>query len=212
MLMTFGRRGTQIKVCGVRRFVDAKWCYENGADYLGMIFYSKSPRQVSDHIAKKIGRFFSGKIPLVGVFVKKSINDIVDLKNRMNLSMVQLHGDYTHQEISQLSSISGVSVLPVCRFQIAHQVRDYMDYPQVLIDTWTQKYGGSGEVCNLKELKKFLKEYQGTVFLAGGMNPFNIKRVLKDISINVVDISSGLEKFKGEKSIWKVKAFFDQLR
>jgi len=69
-------RPPQIKICGLTDAEEARRCVELGADAIGLIFFPKSPRHVSDKTARTICRFLPEHIPGIGVFVEQKYDCI----------------------------------------------------------------------------------------------------------------------------------------
>ena len=82
----------KIKICGVCDPLEARCIEELGADYVGMIFYSRSPRFVDIGKAKKIAGAMSGRAKRVGVFVSESQDFIKTAAAECGLAAIQLHG------------------------------------------------------------------------------------------------------------------------
>ena len=82
----------KIKICGVCDPLEARRIEELGADYVGMIFYSRSLRFVDIGKAKKIAGAMSGRAKRVGVFVSESPDFIKTAAAECGLAAIQLHG------------------------------------------------------------------------------------------------------------------------
>ena len=84
------------KICGLKNKETINCCEENNVDFYGMIFYKKSPRNISVNDAKILTEFSKKlKIKPVGVFVNHNINDLKKIISYLNLEHIQLHGDDT---------------------------------------------------------------------------------------------------------------------
>ena len=91
----------QIKVCGLTKLDQIDELIDLKIDFLGFIFYSKSPRYVLDHLSlddlSKINHTRK-----VGVFVNESVEQIVDITEKAKLQLIQLHGDESVEFIKNL--------------------------------------------------------------------------------------------------------------
>ena len=95
-----------IKICGIKNEETLLCCEENKVNYFGMIFYSKSPRNISIEKAKKLQEISSHlNIEGVGVFVDKDINTLRDFIIELKLKYVQLHGKENNSYIKQLKNL-----------------------------------------------------------------------------------------------------------
>lgn len=84
---------TWIKICGITNLDDALAAADAGANALGFIFYSKSPRFVSAESARSIVAKITRDIEKVGVFVNEPMEKVRDTVKEVGLTAVQLHGD-----------------------------------------------------------------------------------------------------------------------
>jgi phosphoribosylanthranilate isomerase len=84
---------TWVKICGTTNLEDALAAVEAGANAVGFVFYSKSPRWVSAEAAKSIIAHLPEHIEKVGVFVNETVERITEIVNQTGLTVVQLHGD-----------------------------------------------------------------------------------------------------------------------
>ena len=82
-----------IKICGIQKEETLLCCEKNKVDFFGMIFYSKSPRNISIENAYRLQKG-SEKLNIngVGVFVNKNIDELEQIINNLRLKFVQLHG------------------------------------------------------------------------------------------------------------------------
>ena len=92
-----------IKICGIQNQDTLKCCENNCIDFFGMIFYPKSPRNITIENANKLNKI-SEKLNIngVGVFVNKDINKLKEIIKYVNLKYVQLHGSEDELYIKSL--------------------------------------------------------------------------------------------------------------
>ena len=83
---------TLVKICGVTRPEDAAVAVGAGADMIGVIFWARSPRSVSEEQARAVREVVPACVPLVGVFVDERPERMDELIERIGLDRVQLHG------------------------------------------------------------------------------------------------------------------------
>jgi len=86
---------TYVKICGLTNLEDAQAALDAGADYLGFIFYLKSPRYVTVEQVEAVTSHLPPDTPTVGVFVDASLEFIYEARTRCNLKLIQLHGQET---------------------------------------------------------------------------------------------------------------------
>ncbi|MBD3204208.1 phosphoribosylanthranilate isomerase [Candidatus Woesearchaeota archaeon] len=208
---------TKIKICGITNKKDAQICINSDVDYIGLNFYKKSLR----YIFKKNFSNFLLKInkentKFVGVFVNKSIKKIIEIVDKFNLDLIQLHGDENNKFIEKLrhalasNNFDKVKIIKAIRIKDNSKKNLNFDCDYLLFDTYSEKkYGGTGQTFNYNFFlqKKIIKDY----FLSGGLNPENIDEALK-LDPYAVDINSGIEKSPGIKDHDKLKIIVNKIR
>ncbi|PWK50106.1 bifunctional indole-3-glycerol-phosphate synthase TrpC/phosphoribosylanthranilate isomerase TrpF [Pleionea mediterranea] len=210
-----------IKICGVTTVDIAEQAFTSGASYVGLMFYSKSVRVVTPEQAEQICTQVPGRY--VGVFVNEDANTIADISKQCSLSAVQLHGYETEQQVSAVRTAlndSGQSqveiwkALPLVNHNnielIVHASR-YAD--KVLVDYQSDsEQGGTGQSFDWSLLPELLKHLdEKNIIIAGGINADNVSKLFKFSNV-MLDLSSGVEENKGEKSSQLISQFFNQCR
>jgi phosphoribosylanthranilate isomerase len=84
---------TWIKICGITNIDDALTAAEAGANAVGFVFYSKSPRHVSAETARAIVDKLPREMEVVGVFVNETVEHVRNIVKEVGLTAVQLQGD-----------------------------------------------------------------------------------------------------------------------
>jgi phosphoribosylanthranilate isomerase len=192
--------GIKLKVCGMN--LNTSEVASLQPDYLGFIFYDKSPR------------FFNGKIPVlssgiskVGVFVNGSIEEISEKINKYKLDVVQLHGEETLLSPSTSLRINSVEVWKVFGigdsfdFKILEAYEDVVD--KFLFDTKGKEKGGNGYTFNWEVLNKYPSKKP--LVLSGGIGLEEIEDLKKILNtklpVHVIDVNSKFETEPGFKNI-----------
>ena len=198
----------QIKVCGITRAGDALLAARLGADMLGFIFHSKSPRYISVTAARKIFEKLPATIDRVGVFVDANLETLLQTASHLKLDYLQLHGKTTNSMIKKLQK-SGLRVIS------AFNIRTKLDYKKVLacsadivqLDNSTiSKPGGTGQRFDWNIRPKPAIQ---NLMLSGGISADNVLEGLRIFSPIIVDVNSGVEMSPGKKSEKKLKQFFN---
>ena len=92
-----------IKICGIQTKETLLCCEKNKIDFFGMIFYTKSPRNISKENAKYLLNLSKNlNIEGVGVFVNENINTLKELVFDLKLKIIQLHGEEDNDYIKKL--------------------------------------------------------------------------------------------------------------
>lgn len=136
----------RVKICGITNSEDAFAAVRLGADYIGLNFYSKSPRYLSFSAAKEIVCNFKGNVKIIGVFVNEDPEIIDEAVREIPLHGIQLHGDETADLAANIADKLKIQVIKAYRIKRADdpefiQIPDNVD---VLLDAFTEKeFGGA---------------------------------------------------------------------
>jgi phosphoribosylanthranilate isomerase len=200
----------KVKICGITNAQDALWAANLGADFIGLNFYSQSPRKVSVKHAKELVAQLPPFVTAVGIFLDEPFESLAKIVKSVPLKMVQLHGDETVEYCQQVKAL-GVKVTKALRLQKPLEASDLAPYENevdyFMFDTFSMdSAGGTGEVFNWEWLgtsSELVKPW----FLAGGLNPSNILDAIKKTHAPLVDVSSGVEKSPTRKDYEAMKTF-----
>jgi phosphoribosylanthranilate isomerase len=209
----------QLKVCGLTKINQIQELISLNVDFLGFIFYEKSPRYVLHHLSLKeiaeIPHF--GK---VGVFVNESIKAIVEITTESQLDIIQLHGNENEKFILQLRQILGNNIKIIKVIRIGNQSFDELQKTinqqpstvnYLLFDTDSKTFGGTGKTFDWQILNEI--EIPIPYFLSGGISLENIHQLS---TINhqplALDINSKFETEPGSKDLEKIKIFKSLLK
>ena len=201
---------TEIKICGITILEDASFAAECGADALGFIFYSRSPRYVAPERAKKIIEKLPDRIAKVGVFVNQELQEVKKTVEFCALDLVQLHGDESPEYCRQFPSSLLIKAFSPRR---ASDLRRLRNYPvrAVVVDTYDPlRCGGTGKRSKWRLAVKVKESH--SLILAGGLNTGNIREAIDIVAPHAVDINSGVESSPGRKDYEKVKAIIEIVR
>lgn len=202
---------SKVKICGITRLDDARFCAAAGADFLGFIQHTGSPRFVEPAFAREIIAWVAGPVP-VGVFVDESA-DLVNARcAEVGFQMAQLHGHESPETCAAIT-VPVIKAIPVTHDASAEQVRamaepylGVVDF--LLLDTSTTSlFGGTGESFNWRVARALTAE--ADVFLAGGISAANVAEAVATMRPYAVDLSSSVESSPGVKDLGKLAAFFD---
>ncbi len=205
---------TRVKICGLTSLEDARFASGALADYIGFIFYEKSPRYVEPPKAGAIINWIEGPLT-VGVFVNQALDDVNMVARQTGIDVVQLHGtespDYCQMVELPVIKVFHVDTDTTANI-LAKTVQPYLGHiDHLLFDTKTSGlWGGTGKTFNWNVLKNLSHDYP--FFLSGGLNNRNVKQACKEVSPFAVDVSSGIEQAPGIKDYDKMEAFFEKMR
>ncbi len=203
------------KVCGITRPADARLAVRAGANAVGMVFYSPSPRSVTARQAEHVASAIPEGIRRVGVFVSERPDVILSAIERARLTVVQLHGEESAEDCATVRRAVGDS-LEIWKavhvgpgFEGVNLSEFAVD--AFLLDTARERaYGGTGKAFPW-HLALRAKPF-GKVVLAGGLDGGNVARAVRVVRPWGVDSSSRLEDRPGVKDPDKVTRFLDAVR
>ena len=204
----------EIKICGINSCESAEASI--GAEYIGFVFYQKSPRFLNAFEAKEIASYLNPNQKKVGLFVNADINVIKHISDFVNLDMIQLHGDETINDIKKIKDMTKKPIIKALPISTDEDIENSIKIEEIcdmlLFDTKTNIgiSGGTGLsfdwnlLKNLKLKKKWM--------LAGGLNISNVKNALSITNAPIIDVSSGVETEKGVKCKKKIKSLINYLK
>ena len=213
----------KIKVCGMKDPENMAALSALNPDYMGLIFYDKSPRFFDAALEKD-----NFKMKKTGVFVDASEEIILEKHERYNLDALQLHGHESaefclnlkkklSEENKELELIKVFSIKEEFDFNVLQPYEKVVDY--FLFDTKGKNKGGNGISFNWEVLKK----YPSTTpfFLSGGIGLEEVSAIKelqrffrkenKEELFYAVDLNSRFETAPGQKDAEKLKIFRDRL-
>lgn len=201
----------KIKVCGMKTEHNVHELLQLKPDFIGFIFYEKSPRYCSKNIS--ISNCESTK--KIGVFVNESIEKIIEIAKKHNLNGIQLHGSESPEFCKQIASqnlltIKAFNVENVNDFEQTKPFEGIVDF--FLFDTKTPAHGGSGQKFDWQILNHYKEKTP--FFLSGGISENHVEEI-KNLQIPLlyaIDINSRFETEPALKDIQKIKKFTQQLQ
>jgi phosphoribosylanthranilate isomerase len=206
----------EIKVCGMRESENIRSLIsEIGPDWMGLIFYPKSPRYVPD---EKAGQLKEISIKKVGVFVNESEVEILRKIDQFGLSAVQLHGKESVDFVHNLSVKTNTELWKVISVETEidwKSLEGYLPFvSKFLFDTATAVHGGSGKRFEWDILKTY--PFHKGFLLSGGLDEQSAEEVLalrqQVPQLQGVDLNSKFEDAPGVKNIDKLNRFKKKLK
>ena len=193
----------KLKVCGLTQLTQIQELISLNTDFLGFIFYEKSPRFVLNHLSlEEISEInHQGK---VGVFVNERIEKIVEISEKSNLNFIQLHGDEDEEFIKRLRQMlnENTKIIKVIRIgddktnfeneikKMSNLTRGEAELSEaksqisnLLFDTDSKAFGGTGKTFDWQILNEI--EIPIPYFLSGGISLENIKNLQNFVKVNM---------------------------
>jgi phosphoribosylanthranilate isomerase len=196
---------TRVKICGITRIEDALSAVELGADAIGLVFYEASPRNVSIEQAKTIVDSLPPFVSKVGLFVNESPSHIENILARVNLDILQFHGDESPEACERINIPYYKAIRVKDDTNLIQYAQLYQSAKALLVDTYTESaVGGTGMVFDWKLIPANISK---PLILAGGLTPVNVGLAIEQVHPYAVDVSGGVELSKGIKDAKKMAAF-----
>jgi phosphoribosylanthranilate isomerase len=194
----------RVKICGICDVDAARAAVESGADMIGFHFCD-SPRRVTPEEAKAIVDDLIVRPTIVGVFIDQSPEEVRQIADFVGLDMLQLHGS------EPPGFEAGRQVMKVLKVQ-GDQLPDASAWPDpIMLDSWSaDQRGGTGLSWDWELARALINERK--VFIAGGLEPGNVGKVVSAFKPYGVDVSSGVESVVRVKDPDKVRAFVHAVR
>ena len=196
---------TRVKICGITRAQDALQAVKQGADAIGLVFYPKSPRNVSAAQAAEIVSQIPPFVTVVGLFVDAEPAFIQEVISSVKLDLLQFHGDETPSACRQYSRPYMKAIRVKNGTNLVQYAADYADARALLLDAFAEGVpGGTGLVFDWSLIPQNLPL---PIVLAGGLNAENVGVAIEQVRPYAVDVSGGVEASKGIKDAAKIAAF-----
>lgn len=203
----------KIKVCGMKHAENISDLISLPIDMMGLIFYPKSPRYVSQLDLSDFSTSHPS-VKRVGVFVNADLNEILEKVDQHHLDFVQLHGNESPALCEELGKrISVIKAFSIAQEGDLKQTKEYEgSCNYFLFDTKTPQYGGSGQKFDWQ----ILDAYQGETpfLLSGGISENDIlalKRIQHPMFYGV-DLNSRFEIEPGLKNINLLEKFIKEIK
>jgi phosphoribosylanthranilate isomerase len=202
----------KVKICGITNYDDAAMAAGLGANALGFIFASVSPRNIEPTTAVEIIKKLPPFIKTVGVFVNEDIDKIRNIAAYCGLDAIQLHGDET-PEICETFMPRTIKAIRVKDDFDSSGLLSYREKVRAfLLDTYSEKaVGGTGKTFNWDRAVE-INSIGIPIILAGGLTPSNIEEAIKKVRPYGIDVNSGIEKSPGIKDHELMKVLFEKIK
>lgn len=196
---------TSVKICGLSDAAHVTAAAKAGADYVGFVFFAKSPRNVSVAQAKALAALVPGGVRKVALVVNADNAFLDDLVAQVPLDMLQLHGSETPARVAEVKARYGLPVMKAVGVGAEEDLPALDSFAavadQLLVDAKPPKNadlpGGNGLAFDWRLIAG--REWACPWMLAGGLTPANVAEAVRLTGARQVDVSSGVERGPGAK-------------
>lgn len=197
-----------VKICGVKDLAMLDAVAESGAEYAGLVFFPPSPRAVSVAVAGTLARRYPGGPVLVGLFVDPCDDEVAAVLDAVPLGALQVHAPRARAAALRVRfgvpvwhavGVGGPGDLPADLVGVDQLLLDHKAPPEAMVP------GGNASAFDWSVLRGWAAP--GPWMLAGGLNPGNVAGAIRATGAVAVDVSSGVERMRGEKDAGLIRAF-----
>jgi len=204
---------TKVKICGVKTQTALDAALAGGADYVGLVFFPPSPRNVAPAAAKALADQARGRAKIVALMVNPDDALIDTVTARAAPDLLQLHGEETPERAADIRRRWGKPVMKAIKVETAQDARAALGYREaadlILFDARapadSTRPGGNGAPFDWRTLLG-VKD-QVPFMLSGGLTPDNVAEAIRATGAAIVDVSSGVESSPGEKDPDLIRRF-----
>ena len=196
----------KVKICGLNPTRDVQICIDLKVNYLGFVFYEKSPRNVKLQDIERLLNYDKKNSSFVAVTVNPT-DEFIKKNLRGNFEFIQLHGSETKDRVSQIKNM-GFKVIKAIKVKGERDINAYKEFDNadiILFDT-------PGMEKSIEFPKELISKIpKGEKFaLAGSISENNVENISK-LGVNFFDLSSSLESQLGYKDHQKIKSFINKI-
>ena len=207
-----------VKICGLKTEAAVDAALEGGADYIGLVFFPRSPRHVDIATGLKLADRARGQARIVALFVDPDDKVLDQIIDRIQPDFIQLHGDESSPRVKEIKRRCHVPVIKAVKVGTAVDAKRALRYDDaadlILFDSHAPKGsalpGGNGlafdwhALDGVKDHMKFM--------LSGGLTPENVAEAIRLTGAKAVDVSSGVESAPGIKDPELIRRFLKAVK
>jgi len=203
----------RVKICGITSVEDAQKVCHAGVDAIGLVFYKKSPRNVSIPQAIEICASLPPFVTTVALFLNATTEFVDSVLASVPIDLLQFHGSESPEYCASFNHpyikvIGMKDITDIAQFDAI--AKQYPDAKGFLVDSHAVgKAGGTGETF---EWENTPLNYEKPIILAGGLTPENIAKAIRQAPVYGYDLSSGVESQPGRKDKQKVVHLMNEVK
>ncbi len=209
---------TEVKICGLKTIEAVDAALDGGADYIGLVFFPRSPRHVDIKTALTLADRARGQAKIVALFVDPDDKVLDSIIETVQPDMIQLHGDESGPRVREIRKRFHLPVIKAIKVGTAVDAARALRYNEsadlILFDAKTpagaKLPGGNGlsfdwrALAAVKDQMKFM--------LSGGLTAENVGAAIAMTGAGAVDVSSGVESAPGVKDAGLIRRFLQAVK
>ena len=207
-----------VKICGLATVDDVRACADAGANYMGLVFFEKSPRNITIPAARELALAAPLGLAKVALVVNPSDAELDAITGTVPLDMLQLHGRETPERVAEVKARYGLPVMKAVGIADGDDLPKLESYfgvaDQILVDAKPPKGGelpgGNGLSFDWRLIAG--RRWPCPWMLAGGLTPENVAEAVTMTGAKQVDVSSGVEDAPGQKNAELIQKFVQSSR
>lgn len=208
----------RIKICCIGSEDEAKTAIEYGASAIGLVGKMPSgPGPISDDLIRQIAATIPPPISTFLLTSETTTDEIIKHHRRTNTNTIQLVDAVDNRCYSQLkSALPSVKIVQVVHIIDERSVEEAIEISEfvdaILLDSGNpnlkvKELGGTGRIHNWKLSRQIREKSRCPVFLAGGLNPENVRQAIDEVQPFAIDVCSGV-RTNGYLDKKKLESFF----
>jgi phosphoribosylanthranilate isomerase len=206
----------EVKICGLSTPETVDAAVDAGADMIGLVFFPRSPRNVSLGQAAALAARARGRSRIVTLVVDADDALLKDIVAKVDPDLIQAHGSESPERIAEIARLTGKPVIKAIRVRDAGDIASAAQFSEaaslILYDAKAPETlgsalpGGNGHAFDWGLLDGARRP---AFMLAGGLTPENVAEAIRVTGAPVVDVSSGVESAPGVKDIGLIRKFIE---
>jgi phosphoribosylanthranilate isomerase len=207
-----------VKICGLSTRETLSVALDAGADMVGFVFFTPSPRHLALETARDLGKLVKGRAEKVALTVDADDATLADIVEALQPDILQLHG---HESVARIGDVRQKFSLPVMKAIAVETVSDLASLSEyagvadrILFDARAPREatrpGGLGAVFDWHILENL--ELAIPYMVSGGLHAGNVTEAVRVTRAGGVDVSSGVERAPGHKDPEMIRAFIKGAR
>lgn len=205
----------EVKICGLKTEAALEAALDAGADYVGLVFHARSPRNVDLATARTLADRVRGRARIVALLVDPEDARLAEIVAAVDPDIIQLHGGESPERVAAVARLAGRPVMKAVKVASAGDAEAALAFrgkaELILFDAKPCEGregalpGGNGVAFDWRALERVRGRFP--FMLAGGLTPDNVAEAVRLTGASAVDVSSGVESRPGEKDAELIRRF-----